>query len=82
VVTEPRVYGKASCPAAATAGLLRTASCEPEIIPDPEAALNRALLLARGGTLLITGSFYLCGELRERWYSKEQVVLQQTSWPV
>jgi dihydrofolate synthase / folylpolyglutamate synthase len=82
VVTEPRVFGKKTTPAADLASLLsRTCDCPLEVIPNPSAALKRSLEIAARGMLLITGSFYLCGELREHWYSKEQVVCQRSSWP-
>jgi len=35
----------------------------------------------REGTVVVLGSFYLVGELRDRWYAKRDVVLQRTSWP-
>jgi dihydrofolate synthase/folylpolyglutamate synthase len=81
VATEPVVYGKQSYPASLTAELLKSEKCTPQIEVDPFAALKTALKLASGGTLLITGSFYLCGQLREYWFSKRDVVLNRTSRP-
>lgn len=31
--------------------------------------------------IVVTGSFFLTGELRALWYSEEKIVEQQTSWP-
>jgi dihydrofolate synthase/folylpolyglutamate synthase len=82
VVTEPSVYGKPSSPAEVTAEMLADACCSLEIVKDPQAALSRAMLDAgASGTVLATGSFYLVGSLRERFFPKEQVVLQRTSFP-
>jgi len=50
-----------------------------EIEEDPQKAL--VLARERGDVVLVTGSFYLCGLLRENWYSKEAILLQQTEFP-
>ncbi|MFO8074063.1 MAG: hypothetical protein R6V85_19565, partial [Polyangia bacterium] len=82
VATQPRVHGKTPFPAAETASLLAGAGIETVIEPRPLEALDRALELAGAdGTVLATGSFYLAGDLRERWYPKRRVVLERTSWP-
>jgi len=82
VTTEPRVYGKTPLPAEDAARLLARAGFEPLVVPDPRRALDEASRLAGGeGTLLVTGSFYLVGDLRDRWFPKERVVLERTSWP-
>jgi dihydrofolate synthase/folylpolyglutamate synthase len=82
VATEPQVYGKAPCPAGETARLLREAGIDALEEPLPLAALERGLAAAGGdGTVLVTGSFYLVGQLRERWFAKKAVVLERTSWP-
>ncbi len=83
VATRPRVYGKTPFPAAETAALLAEAGIETVVVePRPREALERALELAGAdGSVLATGSFYLAGELRERWYPKRAVVLERTSWP-
>ncbi len=83
IATEPRVYGKTPCPAADTARLMENVGYAPQSEPDPHKALERALDLAGSdGMVLVTGSFYLVGDLRSRWFSQESVVLQRTSWPV
>jgi hypothetical protein len=33
------------------------------------------------GSVVVTGSLYLCGAVRERWYSSREIVEQQTQWP-
>jgi len=45
------------------------------IDPDPRAALKKALKkLKPQDALLITGSFYLAGELRKHWISEEEIL--------
>ena len=81
-VTEPRVYGKSAAPIDETVALFKEAGCPVTAIGNPDRALDAALDVAgTRGTLLVTGSFYLAGQLRERWYPKAQVVLQRTSFP-
>ncbi|MDZ4221703.1 MAG: Mur ligase family protein, partial [Patescibacteria group bacterium] len=46
-----------------------------QVVPDPKKALAVALKkLGPKDALLITGSFYLAGELRKRWISEETVL--------
>jgi dihydrofolate synthase / folylpolyglutamate synthase len=82
IATEPHAYAKRALPARETAALLRAVGVDASVEPDPRAALDAALSLAgRDGTVVVLGSFYLIGALRERWYAKRDVVLQRTSWP-
>ena len=82
-VTEPSVYGKPSAKASDVATLLDGVGCPVTVAADPFGALEAATSAAgTGGTVLVTGSFYLAGALRERFYPTEQVVLQRTSFPV
>ncbi len=45
---------------------------------------EKALTAAEKSTLpvLVTGSLYLCGQLRETWYLGSEIVAQQTAFPV
>jgi dihydrofolate synthase/folylpolyglutamate synthase len=82
VATEPRVYGKTACPARETAALLERVGYDAVEEPRPDEAVERGVELAgEEGTVLVTGSFYLVGQVRERWYSRRSVVEQRTSWP-
>jgi dihydrofolate synthase/folylpolyglutamate synthase len=81
VVTEPSVYAKRACPAEETASLLRQIGYKPVVERDEPRALDTAIGLAgEQGTVLVTGSFYLVGNLRNRWYPKEAVVLGRSSF--
>jgi dihydrofolate synthase / folylpolyglutamate synthase len=81
IATEPIVYGKSACPARETAQLFDSEKTPPIVCSNYHDAVSNALQMAKGGTVLICGSFYLCGAVRDRWYPKREVVLQQTSWP-
>lgn len=56
-------------------------SAEISMYQDPERALDAALKKAGGSdAILATGSFYMCGSLRERWYSEEWVLKNRKSF--
>ncbi len=49
--------------------------------PDNRQALDRLLKTAgKNDAVLITGSFFLIGALRNHWYSRERVLLKRTSF--
>lgn len=49
---------------------------------DPQKALESARQKANSNDLiLITGSFFLCSDLRANWYREEDQLLQQTNFP-
>jgi len=48
---------------------------------DPWQALDKALKLAKkDDCILITGSFFLAGELRKKWFSEEQILKKRKSF--
>lgn len=52
----------------------------PKVFLDPEQALSHAMRLAHADDLiLVTGSFFLTGELRKRWYPEEWVLMRRKS---
>jgi dihydrofolate synthase/folylpolyglutamate synthase len=52
-------------------------------VDDPGEALNVAIGRAGDTDLvLVTGSLYLVGNVRGRWYPDDEIVIQQTPWPV
>jgi dihydrofolate synthase/folylpolyglutamate synthase len=79
IACELELYGKSVVPAADLAQAARAQGLAAEVADSPEAALDRAL--AGSGPVLVTGSLYLLGRLRSRWYPWQDVLLQQTSWP-
>jgi dihydrofolate synthase/folylpolyglutamate synthase len=86
VATEFTVLGKKTSSASNLAAALQAAGFTGPIVvePEPTTALAAAEAMAHptGSALLATGSLYLAGELRRRWYPNEDIVLQRTPWPV
>lgn len=86
VVTMPKVLAKHGTDANVLAREARDAgfSGPLEIEFDAHSALDIALGWAAGDpdvTILVTGSLYLVGNLRGRWYPDDDIVLQRTPWP-
>jgi dihydrofolate synthase/folylpolyglutamate synthase len=53
------------------------------IADDPHLALDRILKSAsRNGVILVTGSFFLAGEIRKRWVSEDWVLKNRKSFKV
>ncbi len=85
VTTSASVLAKRGATAAALAQTARSVGFRGRLTvePEPTAALAHALERARldSGAVLVTGSLYLVGTLRARWYPDEAVVLERTPWP-
>jgi dihydrofolate synthase/folylpolyglutamate synthase len=85
VLTEPSVHGKPSFAAGALAGAVTASGFAGAIHvePDPHAAVLLAENVARseGSSVLVTGSMYLAGQVRSRWFRDHDIVLQRTPWP-
>ncbi len=86
VLTVPRVLGKRGAdPADLVAAASRGGfSGRKFVAVEPVRALDLALDAAEkvGAPLLVTGSLYLVGNVRGRWYADEQIVRQRTPWPM
>ncbi|MDQ3779416.1 MAG: Mur ligase family protein [Chloroflexota bacterium] len=52
--------------------------------PRPLAAVDLATEWATSAqtAVVVTGSLFLVGEVRDRWYALREIVTQRTSWPV
>ncbi|HEY8448109.1 MAG TPA: Mur ligase family protein [Thermomicrobiales bacterium] len=86
VLTRPQVLAKPSLDPRVLADAARRAGFSGEIVvrDDPGEAIAAALLQAdamRGDAVLVTGSLYLVGNVRSRWYPDDEIVLQRTPWP-
>jgi dihydrofolate synthase/folylpolyglutamate synthase len=85
ITTEPSVIGKRSRAADALAGAIAASGFAGpvHVHPDPDAAVRLAEVLAKreGAAVLVTGSRYLVGQVRRRWFPDRDVVLQRTPWP-
>jgi dihydrofolate synthase/folylpolyglutamate synthase len=82
VFTEPDVRGKPAYPAeellAAFGPLFEDAAARSAAARALGAAIVRA---GSRGTVLVTGSAYLVGALRGRWYPDRRVLVERSSWP-
>jgi dihydrofolate synthase / folylpolyglutamate synthase len=82
VATRLDLYGKATVPAEDIADAAREVGLPAQIVAQPMAALEAALHAAGpDGTVLVTGSLYLVGLVRDHWHPWREVLLQGTSWP-
>ena len=48
---------------------------------DPAATDSPAAGRARPGTVLVTGSLYLVGNVRANWYPDDAIARHRTPWP-
>lgn len=82
VATAPSVIAKPPVPAAMLAERARTLLSNVRVADDPLDAVEIAIQCAGPDDLvLVTGSLYLIGNVRERWYPTEHILSQGTSWP-
>ena len=70
IATEPRVHGKPARPAVEVADAAVSAGWSSVVVqPDARAALTGWLAAAEAEeSLVVTGSMYLVGDVRERWF--------------
>jgi dihydrofolate synthase/folylpolyglutamate synthase len=82
-VARPDVLGKPGRDVAQTAESVRKHVAIPVVeAVDPLTAFSMARTIAGvAGSVIVTGSLYLCGAIREQWYSSRAIVEQQTQWP-
>lgn len=81
--TEPRVYAKTARPADELLRELGRDHARATALPRCADAVAYALDGAAPGDLvLVTGSIYLVGEARGRWFAEDEVLLGRSSWPV
>jgi dihydrofolate synthase/folylpolyglutamate synthase len=83
ITTYPRVLGKPAIGADALADLAREAGVDAvEAVEEPLDALHRALEIAEPGDLVVvTGSLYLIGTVREHWHTAAEIVARRTMFP-
>ena len=85
VLTEPHIPDKPAAGANHLAEIVRELEFEGtvQVDPKPRRAVELAIDLARQSDqpVLVTGSLYLVGNVRGRWYPDDNVLLQRTPWP-
>ncbi|MDQ4045094.1 MAG: Mur ligase family protein, partial [Chloroflexota bacterium] len=81
VATAPRVLAKPPTTAEDIA-VLAPSGMTVYTEPEPLDAVQQALEVAGADDIVIvTGSLYLVGNVRERWYPTDQILEQGTCWP-
>ncbi len=82
IVTAPIVYGKKALPPEELAAILEKRGVMVRVVPDPDEALENAIAYSHGDDrILVTGSLYLAGQLRNHYYALDKIVDNCTSWP-
>jgi len=86
VATSPRVTAKEPRAASEIVTLAREAGFHGPVWvePEPRDAIASAIGLATSaapGAVFVTGSLYLVGNVRERWYRADDIVLARSPWP-
>jgi len=86
VATSPKVTAKEAKDASDIASIATAAGFHGPIWiePDPRDAIARAIILAGsadGGSVFVTGSLYLIGNVREHWFAEDDIVMARSPWP-
>lgn len=82
ITTRPQLYGKKTVPPSELARRARGLAPQVEAAPNPRVAIEHALRMAEPEDLiLVTGSVYLAGQVRDRWFKWQDVLLQRTPFP-
>ncbi|HEV2128197.1 MAG TPA: Mur ligase family protein [Thermomicrobiales bacterium] len=87
IATSPRVFGKEARAADDLAALAREVGFGDRALPiaDPREALERARTVSKPGradAILVTGSLYLVGNIRDLWYPADRIAMAGTPWPI
>lgn len=83
IVCEPHVLGKPGLPSEEGVALIQNRTTIPVSGTDQmETAVRDARERAgSAGSVIVTGSLYLCGQAREQWYPSAEIIRRQTQWP-
>lgn len=83
VVTAPAAVQREHAPLEPLVETFQAHGCPAIAIPGPLEAVAWALGRAEPeDQVLVTGSLYLVGQARERWYPASEIVLQCSCWPL
>ena len=83
VITEPQVFGKSPMPGNEIVARLPPRERQARHVePDPRKAMEAARQCANSDTtIIVTGSLYLAGNIREMYYPSANVLAERTCWP-
>jgi len=80
IFTKPEVYGKEAFDPHPI--IDRFSPGEASFFPSPSDALQGAVKAGgRGGVIVVAGSLYLAGNIRESYFPAEDVLFSRNSWP-
>lgn len=86
IATSPQVFGKDAKVTTEIEAYAREAGFAGEVIllSDPAEAIAAAIAMAIPGedAFIVTGSLYLVGNVRGRWFPEEKILAEHTSWPM
>lgn len=84
IATSPQVLGKAPKVTTDIESYARKAGFNGQVIlePDPDRAISAALKMAIPGidAVIVTGSLYLVGNVRGRWFPETSILRTQSPW--
>ena len=84
IATSPQVLGKDAKVTTAIEGYARDAGFTGPVYlePDPAKAIAQALHMAMPGedAIIVTGSLYLVGNVRGRWYPEREILTARSPW--
>lgn len=84
IATSPQVFAKDAMFTSEINDYAHAAGFDGEIYsqPDPLRAIEHALEIAVPGrdAIIVTGSLYLVGNIRERWYPEAQILETRSCW--
>lgn len=82
IVTSPSAYQRGVASPEELAETIAATGRPVEVIATPAEAIEVALTRATPeDEIVVTGSLYLVGAIRERWYRSDDIVVAQSSWP-
>jgi dihydrofolate synthase/folylpolyglutamate synthase len=86
VATSPKVLAKAGAETVDLANAIKATGFGGDVhaIAAPLDAIDRALAIASelpDAVVLVTGSLYLIGNVRGRWFPDDSITMAQTPWP-
>jgi dihydrofolate synthase / folylpolyglutamate synthase len=82
VITAPSAVERSSAPVDDIVDVVEQAGTPNTVVLEPRDAIQAALNAAGpDDQIVVTGSLYLVGAIRERWYPKTLILTQQTPFP-
>ncbi|MEX2425420.1 MAG: cyanophycin synthetase, partial [Thermomicrobiaceae bacterium] len=82
IITAPSAVERASAPVDAIAETVEGTGRPYRVVLDPADAIRTALEIAGpDDQIVVTGSLYLVGAVREHWYPSRAILTQQTPFP-